>query len=834
MISEGWTDVIPEKEVALLETGRLQEIEQPLIDLGYLKGDAINRAMSSRVKKLANAIRLFRKDYITAGLLPDYAPNFARLPHHELDGVELNLIHQLTGLDNEFPITALPSKGKTTLYSRVLHYRLIVLGVFTKKVSVLFGSGSLQSLKTVGSFLNIQQEATLLEITGNIPQLIKQVTDTEKLQKTAIAFKYSTRKKQNDALLEVVEEAGESDNEAELIKEEQAIDSEIKKLTANIFSKQEEEIQRLEKRNKNKNRRLEKVTRCINQLVHEDKMLFEATDQLRKDLELKKKPILAQKKLLERDLVRLSNEALKIKQQVGPQPDKKAIRKKKKAIEKLKKKLKKEKKEPQLLAEIGNLEHNITILNRSVTSLNKRRGDHRPIIKRLTGQITDSQKSINNLNDALLDHAALRQHKEELLLMTKVDPDKAINKAKLRSIKTQQTQARNLIKGAKENVKKKDEQLKLAIKKRDEKVRANQKRIEPLQDRLIRLRKKINGLRFKFKAQLKRSLDKDYYKELKREVFQKRNKAYLKKLAEDPFNKFVIRLVQVRQWMNGYYYGRLDSQPADRTFLSIVELTEEEALKRLRLKYVLTKLGNKTEGYWLLNGEYFFDCICELESKGKAKNSAELIKEYEDSFKKDPIYKNKVTEEAWNEFTEEIEEGIKDTQHNIRRFYYGVRSLARSIGRVVGKLVRLIINGIKSVIRIFKNFIKILYKEIREGARKFFQGMEFLFGKRQIESTLVSGETLVTKFDFDFDVTVWSTNDVTTDLYKSHITKTMSYALNMSFSLRLVAKILKWTFTLTSGALTWPRLALKIAFHFKDLVLKFLLKRKAKKLVGVS
>ncbi len=832
MISEGWTDVIPEKEVALLESGRRQEIEQPLIDLGYLRGDAVVRTMSARQKKLSDAIRLFRKDYISAGLLPDYAPNFSQLPHDELDGVELNLIHQLTGLDNEFPLTALPPRGKTTLFSRVLHYRLIVLGVFTKKVNAFFGSGSLQSLKTLGSFLNIEQEATLIEITGNIPKLIKQVTDTEKLKKTAIAFKYSTRKKEDDALLEVVEERGESDNEAKLIKEEQAIDSEIKKLTANIFSKQEEEIQRLEKRNKNKNRRLEKVSRCINQLVHEDKMLFEATDQLRKDFELEKKPILAQKKLLERDLVRLSNETLKIKQQVGPEPDKKAIKKKKKAIDKLQKKLKKAKKEPQLLAEIGILEHNISILNRSVSSLASRPGDHRSIIKRLDIQVTDTQKSINKLDDTLEQHAVLRQLKEELLLLANVDSGKATNKAKLKSIKVQQTQARNLIKGAKENIKKKDEQLKIAIKERDEKVRANQIRIQPLQDRLIRLRKKINGLRFKFKAQLKRSLDKDYYKELKREVFQKRNKTYLKKLAKDPFNIFVIRLIQVRQWMNGYYYGRLDSQPADRTFLSIVELTEEEAMKRLRLKYILTKLGNKTEGYWLLNGEYFFDCICELESKGKTKNTAELIKEYEDSFKKDPIYKNKVTEEAWNEFTEEIEEGIQNTQQHIRRFYYGVRSLARSIGRVVGKLVRLIINGIKSVIRIFKNFIKILYKEIREGARKFFQGMEFLFGKRQIESTLKTGETLVTKFDFDFDVTVWSTNDVPHNLYKSHITKTMGYALNMSFSLRLVAKVLKWTFTLTTGALTWPRLALKIAFHFKDLVLKFLLKRKVRKTVG--
>jgi len=110
--------------------------------------------------------------------------------------------------------------------------------------------------------------------------------------------------------------------------------------------------------------------------------------------------------------------------------------------------------------------------------------------------------------------------------------------------------------------------------------------------------------------------------------------------------------------------------------------------------------------------------------------------------------------------------------------------------------------------------------------------MEFLFGKRQIETPIAADKVLVTKFDFDFDVTVWASPDIPLAAYREHMTKCAGYAQNMDFSLKLVAKILKWSFTLASGALTWPRLALKVAFHFKDLVIKFLAKRKVRKLVG--
>ncbi len=831
---EAWSDVIPADEVALLETGRGQEIEQPLIDLGYLNEFTIENASQLRTSHISDAIRHFRKDYIKAGLLPDFAHNFSQLPSDELDGLELNLIHQITGLDGEFPVLSLPKKELTNLTSRVLHYRLTILGVFTKSVSVPFDADSELALNTLSTWLMAKNTKDLLNLIGNMPLLLQRILDTNQLKRTAVVFKYKNNKVGIDTIEEVTEEDGDQDNEAQLIEEEAAIDKEIEVLTSTIFSKEEAEIERLEKRNKNKRRRAEKVERCIIELVNQGKELFKETQKQFDKIEQEKQPLLSQKKILDQDILRLSNAIQKEKAKAGPDLKNKAIKRKKKELDKIEKKLKNEKSQAQILGEIGNLEHNISIFKRNVTGLESRPGNHKAVIKRQKDQISVAKKEMDQLNKTLERYSTRKKLRLELQKLEDQATASGQSKAVIQSLQQQEKQTKNLLKEVTDSINQKDKSLQDAIAKRDEIIRQNQLSIKPLKDRLDRLERKISGLKYRFKAQLKRSLDSDFYNELKVQVFESRSKNYLQKLEQDPFNAFLIRLIQVRQWMNGYYYGKLDSQPADRTFQSIVELIEEEDFKRLRLKYVLTKLGSDTTGYWLLNAQYFFDCVCELDKKTSTKNTAELIKAYEDQFDKDPIYKNEVTDTAWKEFTTEIEVGIQEKNTNIRRFYYGVKSLARSIGRVIKNLFRRIVNGVKSVIRIFKNFIKILYKEIREGVRKFFEGMKFLFGKRQIETPIATNKALVTKFDFDFDVTVWATPDIPIDAYKEHITKCAGYAQNLDFSLKLVAKVLKWSFTLASGALTWPRLALKIAFHFKDLVIKFLVKRKIKKTVGIA
>jgi len=573
MLSAAWTDVIPAEEVALLEAGRGQEIEQPLIDLGYLNETTIENITLARNSNLANAIRHFRKDYIKAGLLPDFAPNFSQLPPEELDGLELNLIHQLTGLDGEFPILNLPKNETVNLISRVLHYRLIILGVYTKLVSSPFGANSQLALNTLSDWLMAKNTKDLLILIGNMPALLQRLLDSNQLKKTVVVFKYKNKTTTStDTIEEVKEEDGDQDNEAQLMLEEAAIDNEISALTSTIFSKEEEEIERLEKRNKNKKRRAEKVERCILKLVDQGKELFEKTKQQSDQIEAEKVPLLSQKSLLEKDLVRFSLAIQKEKQKAGPDLGNKTIKKKEKEQKKLKKQLKGAKSQAEIIGIIGNLEHNISIFERNIKALEARPGNKKAIIKKQQSQIGSSQKEIDKHNKTLKRYEDLNRIDDELVKLKEQAIANGQNKAMIQSLERQKKQTKGLLKNVSESIKKKDKALQDAIAKRDATIRQNQLEIKPLKDRLNRLERKINGLKYKFKAQLKRSLDSDFYKELKVQVFERRNKDHLKKLEQDSFNSFLIRLIQVRQWMNGYYYGKLDSKPADRTFQSIVEL----------------------------------------------------------------------------------------------------------------------------------------------------------------------------------------------------------------------------------------------------------------------
>jgi len=824
MNEEVWKDLIPPEEVALMQQGRQQEIEQPLIDLGYLHM-SLTTSTSTR-DNMAEAIRLFRHDYVLQNLLPHFVPDFENL--FELDGLELNLIHQLTGLDNEFPILALPQDGEINLVSRVLHYRLMVLGVFEETTNSPFGLAALDAIAILKNFLAVETSGQVLKLIADLPALFQQVLDSGQLQQTVVAFKYNTLRGDVDALEEVAEEQEDKDNEEALIKEELAIESEIKRLTATIFSKEEEEIQRLEKRNKNKRRRLEKVRTCINQLVYEDLALHKSTRKMYKESKIEKKPLIERKKLLEKDLIQLSRERYLIKEQQAATAKDQSIKRFKNDLVKAQKQLKKEMSLAQIVSTISTIQHNSGILKRSIAQLKNQSGDQRKTIRRLEKQLKQGEKELLRLNKKLEVHQKVEQLQKELTKLKAKAGDPADIKVQLQSIRHQQKQTKELLEQVNAIIKEKDNALQRAIKERDATIQRNQHKIQPLQQRLLLLERKINGLRFRFKAQLKRSLNEEFYQEIRKEVFEGRNRGYLKGIEQDPFNAFMIRLIQVRQWMSGYYFGKLDSQPAGRTFLSIVELTEEENLKRLRLKYVLTKLGDATTGYWLLNAQYFFEQVCELESKVSAKNNAELLADYEAAFEGNPIIKNEVTVAAWKSFNEEIDAGIKTTGQHIRRFYYGAKSLARSIGRIIGKLVRMIVNGIKTIIRIFKNFIKVLYKEIREGLRKFGQGMGFLFGKRQIETKLPNGKMLITKFDFDFDVKNLVSPNLPKKSYEAHIQKCAGYAKNMRMSLKIVAKVIKWIYEIVTTA-TWVGLLIKIATYYAEMLIKYLAKQNIKK-----
>ena len=344
-----------------------------------------------------------------------------------------------------------------------------------------------------------------------------------------------------------------------------------------------------------------------------------------------------------------------------------------------------------------------------------------------------------------------------------------------------------------------------------------QRRLQQLVRRLQQLQQKVNGLRFRFKARLKDSLDRKTYTQLKKIVFQRHDKQYLKQLSTDQLNQFLIRLLQIHQWMNGYYFGKLDSAFGNRTFEALVDFTED--LPNIKLKYILTRLGGAAHGYWLVNIAYLFERFAYAARKdGRSHSATELLKTYQKSFNgQDNELLNAATDKAWLSFTEDIRQGIR-LEGLIRGCYMGVKSLARSIGRVIGRLIFFVKKQIQQLSNLFKNFIRIMYSNIREGLLQYGLGIGYLLLTRQITGLNVKTvDNLLAHFDTK---NKQATAAVEGELAEGTDAPALGKASRLRSGIVLALKVLRWGLAIASGPISWPRVGLQIAFVFRNMIKK--------------
>ena len=120
------SELIPKKEWEPFQEGREEEYIQPLIDLGYLPVGA-----EKKTKLLQKAISQFRREYRVLNWLQSGLdiPNHIDLElEREPDSLEIKLLHLLIDMDGDFKIEQLPLEGEQSIISRVIFYRLTVMG----------------------------------------------------------------------------------------------------------------------------------------------------------------------------------------------------------------------------------------------------------------------------------------------------------------------------------------------------------------------------------------------------------------------------------------------------------------------------------------------------------------------------------------------------------------------------------------------------------------------------------------------------------------------------------------------------------------------------------
>ena len=821
MAIEGLEDIIPEKKQEIFLQGRNSEIKQALMDLGYwLPGANLDMAIQNFRTDYRNYSLIQGKDYQQIGADP-----------FTVDGMELRLLHLYCSLDGEFIIDRLPQLGEQNLVTRVLHYRLEILGLYQGMIHANHSQQSLEALKSLHLLLpSTIKEAELLKLSGNIPQLLKKLLHTGKLNQRIVVFKYENPELAPDTKAEITEEEETESTLEELEQQERDIDKELKQL-AGLSKFELKAIDKNLKGNEKRSARLERVKAMINALVDRENQLLQkhlkGIASLQKILNDLKASLLDQRQEIQKsktEIKTLDKAIRKIQIQIDKKGNKESIRVK---IENIQNRTDPELKNfslSELVKKHKSSKQKLDILNKNISGLQNEinglsGGKERRKKKKELEKFKRERPKIESHFFGLSKEIEFRKAIEKLVAnLKKIQPleieRRSLNDRKAlvqaRIIMEEQTK-----KELEKSIKKQKGKIKQAEKKKNQDISAQQKNIIPLKSRMIALQEKISNFGHKFKNCLRESLSSEFYEELRREVFLKHNTAYLEKIHTDPVNIQLIRLIQVHQWTNGYYYGILDNDFKKRTFDSVREICED--VKQLNLKFVLTMLGDHAKGYWILNIHYFFKAIIQnlkLQKKANAETVLTMYEKKSEGLEKKEAFMDGI----WNDFNETNQEDLLKPQ--IRRIYYGVKSMATSIVRCFGRLVRFILSAIGKGIYILHNFIKFLYKELREGMIKFGQGMAFLFGKRQLETAINSSEKIITKFDFDFDAYLFSPTNISSVQAKQHADMCIGYANNLNFSLQLVGKVINWVIRggVSIAPVGWLRLAIRIAVTFKRLI----------------
>ncbi len=773
------SEIIPATEVDKLEHGREAEILQPLLDLGYIK--------KAKKANLANGIRLFRKDYLSLNLIPEFAPKFLFLPATDLEGEELNLLHTLTALDGDFTLDILPQKGEINLCSRILHYRLSIHQLISFGVEKEFSSESLEAMTPLHVWIKNLPSAPLdlINLLGNIPALIQFINIDKNggLNERIVAFKYQKEEAVSrfnvdisDDLNQEIEEdeqEEEEDNESDMLLLENEVDDHIDELQKEtIFDRKEDEaLKKDTRKNRKKRSRLIKVQAMIDVVLAK---MNKISDEINIESDLLSKEINKLKKI-QTTVSKEANRLTRIIQNFDKQIDQ---------LEKSKKGLKK--KERQLKRKI-------------------RRGAPQDEIDRRRQEI----KKIKNANREI-ENLVIKKSTINVQLIP-VDEDLRIIENRLNSFEKQMTKL---------------------IEEREQRINEKQKKLVALLKRLNNLKDKVDKIKFSFRGRLKKVLNEEFYlKEVQEGIFQNRNRNKLKTISEEDYNNFLIRLIQIFQWTNGFYYGKLDNKVGNRTFSSLDDMVTYS--KGLRLKFILSRLSENqsgTKGYWILNIKYLFKKLSDNLLNVKADfTTKDLLEHYEKQVlkieSKGKKVGNEITDRCYGEIVEENQSDIQE-DGTIRRIYYGIKNIATTLFDALNDLISIIKSGIEKLIYLLKNLIKIVYKEIREGVRKFKDGMIFLFGKRQFATPVGIDSAIITKFDFDFDAITFAPPQVSKKEMKIHTETLLRFSNNLNFSLVLTGKILKWALKLIDigTPIGWAKLSLRIAIQYKRMIIEWLVK----------
>jgi hypothetical protein len=330
----------------------------------------------------------------------------------------------------------------------------------------------------------------------------------------------------------------------------------------------------------------------------------------------------------------------------------------------------------------------------------------------------------------------------------------------------------------------------------------------------------INGANDSFLGQLKKDMKRNSpgFKELKlKSTPRKFDRQFFEDRANDPDGKFVVRLLQLSQWISGYYLGQIDGELGELTFSSFLQLAQGEAESGNTNFKMNLFVGYIADDFWVVNPHYLLDDVVLSAADQQATTSTvfeSFGQEYERLNDDDKETVDKNMRAAWKSMNVNFSSDLKSSAHRFRRIYYGARSLLQSFWKglknIFSRLKDKAIDLASGLLNQVKNFAKFIYREIREALQIFSRGMKFLFGSRKLTTT-----DSITRFDFDMDSITGSPEALTDSSLKEHRQLLVATTTGLTFCLKLTGRIIRLAVIASMG---WHKLVLEAGIMLRKLI----------------
>ncbi|MBK6963276.1 MAG: hypothetical protein IPH20_04870 [Bacteroidales bacterium] len=295
--------------------------------------------------------------------------------------------------------------------------------------------------------------------------------------------------------------------------------------------------------------------------------------------------------------------------------------------------------------------------------------------------------------------------------------------------------------------------------------------------------------------------------------------AFVNKLADAELNGFILRLIQLHQWMSGYYNGALDAgfgEVSLNSLLNIIHNYRESAGVRISDGEVLV---NVTGDYYLFNCLFFLKQY-QAESQQQDKSFetlAAIVQSYQNAVKVDD--KSDFEKNFRSGMAAVVErQKILPVKKNgvIRRIFFGVRTFFKKAFRFARKIFSWIAKWAEKAIDFLGNLFRMIYAYVKEAVRHFVEGVRFLLGKFPVITSGKSGELIYSNLAADKDGVNIIGNAEPGEI-RQHLSSLKGMVSSMKFSLAVIGMLVQVMKTALSAnaPVAWPVLILNLGMSFK-------------------